>query len=119
MYRGWRDKLTRLWRFDLTSKGGRITPETDPSEYDHSKGMVLFAIDEQELHYFASSIYKCNNKEHLITYMYASLGSHPKTTLIAASNAGYHKGCPGMTAPSIIKFITIEDATKMGHMKQL
>jgi hypothetical protein len=34
LYRGWRDKPTRLWRFDLTSKGGRITPTTNPSEYD-------------------------------------------------------------------------------------
>jgi hypothetical protein len=51
--------------------------------------------------------------------MHASLGSHPKTTLIAAANAGYLKGCPGLTAPSISKFIAIEDATEMGHMKQV
>ena len=52
LYQGWRDKPTRLWRFDLTSKAGnRITPDTDPSEYDPSNGMVLSAIEEQELHY--------------------------------------------------------------------
>ena len=52
-------------------------------------------------------------------YMHASLGSHPKTTLIAAANEGYLNGCPGMTVPSISKFIAIEDATEMGHMKQI
>ena len=47
------------------------------------------------------------------------LGWDPKTTLIAAANSGYLKGCPGLTASAINKFITIEDATEMGHMKQL
>jgi hypothetical protein len=48
LYRGWRDKPTRLWRFDLSSKGGnRITPYTDPTEYDPSNGMVLSAVEEQ------------------------------------------------------------------------
>ena len=31
LYRGWRDKPTRLWIFYITSKGGnRITPDTAP-----------------------------------------------------------------------------------------
>ena len=31
LYRGWRDKTSRLWRFNLTSKGEkRSTPPTDP-----------------------------------------------------------------------------------------
>ena len=42
LYRGWRDKPSRLWRFSLTSKGeNRSTPPTDPEEYDPSSGMVL------------------------------------------------------------------------------
>ena len=36
---------------------------------------------------------------------------HPKTTLVAAVNAGYLKGCPGLTASAIIKFIAIKVAT--------
>ena len=94
LYRGWRNKLTKLWRFDLTSKGGRITPTTDPSEYDPSNGMVLSAIEEQELHHLVNSIYECNNKEQLIKYMHASLWSHPKTTLITAANAGLSQRVP-------------------------
>ena len=81
--------------------------------------MVLSAIEQRELHHIVNSIYECNNKEQLIKYMHASLGSHPKTTLIAAAITGYLKGCPGMTAVSISKFIAVEDATEMGHMKQI
>ena len=39
--------------------------------------------------------------------------------LIAAANAGYLKGCIGLTTSAISKFIAIKDATEMGHMKQL
>ena len=82
--------------------------------------MVLSAIEEQELHYLLNSIYECKNKEQLMKkYMHASLGSHPKTTLIAAANTDYPKGFPGMTASSTSKFIAIEDDTKIGHMKQI
>ena len=134
IYRGWRDQTTRFWRFNLTSKGGgRITPHTDPAEFNTSNGMVLASIEkpvvsnsntfpsmlECDIDYHIYSIYECPNKEQLIKYYHASLGSHPKTTLIAASNAGYRKGCPGPIASDISKFIAIEDATEMGHMKQL
>ena len=119
LYRGWRDKPTRLWRFDLTSKGGRITPTTDPFKYDPSNGMVLSAIKQQELHHIINSIYECKNKEQLIKYMHASLGSHPKTALIAAVIAGYFKGCPDMTVASISKCIAVKYATELGHIKQI
>ena len=56
--------------------------------------------------------------QQLINYYHASLGSHPKTTLIKAAKAGYLKGCPGLTAEAIRKYISVEDATEMGHMKQ-
>ena len=74
---------------------------------------------ECDIDYHVYSIYECSNKEQIIKYYYASLGSHHKTTLIAAANAGYLKGCPGLTASGISKFIAIKDATEMGHMKQL
>ena len=106
LYQGWRDKNSRLWRFSLTSKGvKRSTPPTDPEEYDPSNGMVL-------------SVYEFENKQHLIKYYHASLGSHPKRTLIEAANAGYLKGCPGLTVAAISKYVSVEDATDMGHMKQ-
>ena len=47
LYTGWRDQLPRFWRFDLTSKGGgRITPYTDPEEFETSNGMVLSSIEK-------------------------------------------------------------------------
>ena len=64
------------------------------------------------------SVYECENKQQLIKYYHESLGSHPKQTLIEAANAGYLKGCPGLTAAGIIKYVSVEDATEMGHMKQ-
>ena len=67
----------------------------------------------------ANSIYECENKEQLTKYYHASLGSHPKATLIEAANSNYLRGCPGLDATAIRKFIAVEDATEMGHMKQV
>ena len=107
--RGWRDRPTKLWRISLTSEGGdRITPTTDWT--NDSDGIF---------HMQANSIYKCENKEQLIQYYHASLCSHPKTVLIAAADAGYLRGCPGLTATGIRKYIGVEYATEMGHMKQI
>ena len=64
------------------------------------------------------SVYECENKQQIINYYHASLGYHPKQTLIEAANAGYLKGCPGLTAAAISKYISVEDATETGHMKQ-
>ena len=89
-----------------------ITPYTAPEEYDPSS-MMTFA----EIEYHANLIYECENKEQLIKYYHSSIGSHPKTNLIAAAKAGYLKWCPGLNAKAIIKYIAVEDATKMGHMK--
>ena len=66
-----------------------------------------------------NSIYKCENKEQPVKYFHTSLGSHPKVTLIAAADVGYLRGCPGIDANSIRKYIGIEDAILMGHMKQV
>ena len=65
----------------------RITPYAAPEEYEPSSMMTFAGIE-----YHANSIYECENKEQLIKYYHASIGSHPKTTLIAATNAGYLKG---------------------------
>jgi hypothetical protein len=109
--RGWRDKTTRLWRVPLCSEGGeRITPHTSPEEYDPTSGIVFQAE--------INSIYECENKEQITKYFHASLGSHPKATLIEAANSNYLRGCPGLDATAIRKFIAVEDATEMGHMKQ-
>jgi hypothetical protein len=110
--RGWRDKQSRLWRVPLISEGGGpVTPHTPPEEYDPSSGMVFHAE--------INSIYECENKEQLTKYYHASLGSHPKATLIEAANANYLRGCPGLDATAIRKYIAVEDATEMGHMKQI
>ena len=107
--RGWRDRPSNLWRIPLTSEGGdRITPQTDwANESDD-----IYSIQ-------ANSIYECENKDQLIQYYHASLCSHPKSVLIAAADAGYLRGCPGLDASAIRKYIGVEYATEMGHMKQL
>ena len=111
IYRGWRDMTSRLWRVLLTSEGGQqIQPETSPEEYDPSEGAILQAS--------VNAIYECENKEQLIKYYHAALGSHTKTTLTAAANRGYLRGFPGLQAEGISKFIGVETATEMGHMKQ-
>ena len=46
------------------------------------------------------------------------MGYHPKRTLIKAANAGHLKGCPGLKAEKISKYVAVEDATEMGKMKQ-
>ena len=42
LYRGLRNKPTRLWTFDITPKGeNRVTPDTAPEEYNNSNGGVF------------------------------------------------------------------------------
>ena len=38
--------------------------------------------------------------------------------MVEAAKLGYLKGCPGMDAQAISKFIGVEESTDMGHMKQ-
>ena len=110
--RGWRDKFNRLWRIPLTSEGGgRITPPTNPEEYGPTNGIIFQAE--------VNAIYECENTEQLIKYFHAALCSHTKSTLIAAANEGYLRGFPGLTATAIRKYIGIEVATELGHMKQI
>ena len=77
--------------------------------------MMTFA----KIEYHANSIYECKNKEQLIKYYHANIGSHPKTNLIAAEKAGYLKGCPGLNAETISKYIPVEDPTEIGHIQQI
>ena len=64
-------------------------------------------------------IHECENKEQLTKCCHVSLGSHPKATLIEAANANHLQGCPGLDATAIRKYIAVEDAAEMGHMKQI
>ena len=94
--RGWRDPTNRLWRIPITSEGAkRNVPSTDPSEYDPKDGLVM-NID-------IKAFYDCTSTAQLIKYYHACLGSHPKSTLIAAVKKGYLRGCPGLTAKNIQK----------------
>ena len=130
LYRGWRDKASRLWRMLITSKGGnRITPDPDPTDtspdgLSASKGgttdipsLANGVVSNNEFQ--VAAVYECNNKEQLTKYYHASLGSHPKSTLITAAKRGFLRGCPSFTADAISKFIGIEEATEMGHMRQV
>ena len=99
----------------LTSKGGNyITPDTEEEDPEAADGMIMATIQ-----YHVHSIYECDNKEQLIKYYHSSLGSHPKTTLISAAKSGYLRGLPGFNAKAISKFIAIEEATEMGHLRQI
>ena len=140
LYHGWRDRKSRLWRMLITMQGGnRITPNPDPTDTSPdglctSKGGTADGLctskggttDEEahanaivtDIDFQVSSTYECNNKEQLTKYYHASLDSHPKSTLIAAAKKGFLRGCPGFTAAAISKFIGIEEATEMGHMRQ-
>ena len=115
IYKGWREgPHLRLFRMSLTDDNvGPIQPPADPSKWDPNSGTVCQAVQ-----FSANNIYECQNKEQLLRYYHASLASHPKRVLAAADKAGYLQGCPGLTAEAINKFIDVEDATEMGHMRQ-
>ena len=116
LYKGWRDIPTRLWRMDISrDDSNKITPDTDPSEYDGSKGMVMAA--EATIHWCINAIYQCENTEQLIKYYHASLSSHPKATLAFAEQQDYLKGFPCLSARLINKYIGVELATEAGHMR--
>ena len=115
----------------LTSKGGnRVTPDAGAGDKSAdgiptSKGGIT---EEQNalangivtnIKYQVTSIYECDNKKQLTNYYHVSLGSHPMTTLVAAAKSGFLRGCPGFNAKAISKFIGVEEATEMGHMRQL
>ena len=45
LYRGWRDRPSRLWQFNINlDDGNRLTPALDENEYDPASEMVLSAI---------------------------------------------------------------------------
>jgi hypothetical protein len=115
MYKGWREGSPRLFRMNLNdSRGNRLTPGVDSSEYDASKGNLF-----QALHGSANSLYECKNKGQLIKYYHAALCSHPKRTLVAAAKAGCLKEFPGLNADTINCHIGTGTFTEMGHMRQL
>ena len=104
-----------MWRMALTSKSGnRITLDTQEEDLQSPDEMAMATIK-----YHVASVYECENKEQLTKYYHSSLGSHPKTTLISAAKIGYLRWIPGFNAKAITKFIGVEDATEMGHMRQV
>ena len=102
--RGWRDRFNRLWRIPITAEGGEhIVPTTDSIEVDPRESIIFSAE--------VNAIYECENLEQLTQYFHASLGSHTRSTLLAAAEEGYLRGCPGFTAAAIRKYIGVEVAT--------
>ena len=105
IYRGWRDRPSRLWKFDIDPNDGKsILPLPDNDvlnskegmilstmQYDVKAGMVLSAVHEG-VHMTINAMYECENKRELIQYLHAALCSHPKSTLMAAAKAGYLHG---------------------------
>ena len=57
--------------------------------------------------------------KQLTKYYHASLGSHPKRTLVAAIKRGYLKGFKGLTAERVNTHIGVEYAMEVGHMRAL
>ena len=82
LYRGWREGPgSRLWRIKLTDDGTqKIQPDVDPEDYDAISGTICMAIGHS-----VNNIYECQNKQQLIKYYHAALGSYPKRTLVAAA----------------------------------
>ena len=118
LYKGWRDTVNRLWRISLAPDAThRVTPHTNPEEFKDSDGLILGT--EAEVKWSVNSIYECANTKQLIKYYHASLGSHPKRTLVAAINRGYLKGFKGLTAKRVNTHIGVEYAAEAGHMRAL
>ena len=89
LYKDWREgPQSRLFRMNLTDdKVGPCQPQADPTEWDQTSRTQC-----ENLQFSASNIYECENKNQLLLYYHASLGSHPKRVLAAAAKAGYLQG---------------------------
>jgi hypothetical protein len=66
----------------------------------------------------AHSLHNCDNTQQLTRFYHACLFSPVKSTLIKAIDRGYFKGFPGLTSKRVQWHITINDATKKGHLDQ-
>ena len=118
LYKGWRDTINRLWQISLAPDAtNRITRPADPEEYEESHSVVL-GVDTQ-IKWSVNAVYECANTKQLVKYYHASLGSHPKRTLVAAIKRGYLKGFKGLTAERVNTHIGVEYATEAGHMRAL
>ena len=78
----------------------RIVPDFEADLEDPSNSLIM-----QNIHWSINSIYECENKQQLMKYYHASLGSHTRHTLYTAAKAGYLQGCPGLTPEAINKYI--------------
>ena len=62
-------------------------------QFDEASGGVApLALVHESINATINALYECENKRELIKYYHAALGSHPKTTLMAAAKAGYLYG---------------------------
>ena len=93
----------------MTSAGGNITTPVTTSQECNNYDVIIVEAS-------VNLIYECDNKEQLIKYYHAALGSHTKTTLITAAKTGYLQGCPSLTAEAVNKFIGVKTGTKMGNI---
>ena len=66
----------------------------------------------------ANNLYECQNTNQLIKFYHSALFSPTAQTWIAAIDAGYFRGWPGLTSALVRKHIQVIDATVKGHMNQ-
>ena len=113
IYRDWRCPKTRLWKMNLEDDGtSRIVPDFEANLEDSCNGLIM-----QSIQWSINSMCECENKQQLMKFYHASLGSYTKHTLYATAKAGYLQECLGLTPEVINKYISVEGATEMGHMR--
>ena len=66
-----------------------------------------------------NDVYECANTKQLVKYYRASLGSHPKRTLVAAIKRGFLKGFKSLTAERVNTHIGVKCATEAEYMRAL
>ena len=95
IYKSWRNTVDRLWRLSLDpDAANRITPHTNPCEYDGTKGISMNA--DVDIKWNINTIYECENTKQFMKYYHSSLGSHPKRMLAAAIKQGHIKDVKGL-----------------------
>lgn len=63
-------------------------------------------------------LYHQINKENDVKFMHQSLCNPPISSLLKAINAGFLKGAPHLSAPTVRKYLMPSPATSKGHMKR-
>jgi hypothetical protein len=102
--RGWCNPRHRLWRVRIVDDGWTTNLKVKDNDFITPTSNT------------AHSLYDCDNTQQLIRFYHACLFSPVKSTLIKAINRGYFKGFPCLTSKRVNQHITINDATKNGHI---